>query len=95
VSTNGGGDPLWAHDGGELFFRSPEGDLMSVDVSEDDAGLRVSTPRIVTSRPRSFARGYAVFPDDQRFLFMESDGEESRYILVLNFLEELKSRVPN
>jgi hypothetical protein len=96
VSTDGGRGPQWAHSGRELFFRSPDGDLMVVDVDADPAdGLRLSSPRVLFRRVRNFGANFEIFPDDQSFLVTEPVGEGRQHILVLNFFEELKRRVPN
>jgi serine/threonine-protein kinase len=92
VSSDGGTSRKWAHSGREWFFRSGEGDLMSVDVSAGER-LQLSSPHVVTRRAREVTRNYDAFRDDQSFLFMEDDGEGARFILVLNFFEELKLRV--
>lgn len=57
-------------------------------------GLRMSAPRVVSSRMRDFAFP-DVFPDDQAFLVTEPEGEERRDFIVLNFFEELRRGVPN
>ena len=39
---------------------------------------------------------YDVSPDDQRFVMLRNEGAaDSELVLVLNWLEELKERVPN
>ena len=101
VSTDGGVGPLWSHSGGELFYVS--GDAMiemepELQVLDRDT-LFTIPPEILVSSGTSF---YDVALDDQRFLMgrmYQGGGGESgaapRYILVQNFFEELKERVPN
>jgi serine/threonine-protein kinase len=103
ISLDGGTDPLWAHSGRELFFMDRSRDMLIA------AQLEIDETVTVTSREELFpVTGYewgsgeiqhAVTPDDQSFLFIgdrtlrtEDRGE---LVLVLNFFEELKERVPN
>ncbi len=39
--------------------------------------------------------GYDISPDDQRWVMLKRREDASQLILVENFLEELKERVPN
>ena len=104
VSIDGGIGPLWAHDGGELFYVS--GDAMIAATIETEPEFRVVgrdtqftiPPEILVSSGTPF---YDV-ADDQRFLmgrvFRGGEGESDvgpRYILVQNFFEELRQRVGN
>jgi eukaryotic-like serine/threonine-protein kinase len=43
VSTGGGREPVWSHDGSELFYRE-EQRMMAVSVRESDAGLELGAP---------------------------------------------------
>jgi hypothetical protein len=44
VSTAGGSRPNWRKDGKELFFFSPEQQIMAVDVNQNGASLQLGTP---------------------------------------------------
>ena len=44
VSAGGGNEPLWGPDGGELFYRGPDG-VMVVDVTSDDTFTRRGAPK--------------------------------------------------
>ena len=80
VSTKGGFEPRWRSDGRELFYLSPEGALMTIDVPAGDA-LEPSVPRklfdtgipvegtLAGTRPDYF---YAVAENGQRFLLNEA-----------------------
>jgi eukaryotic-like serine/threonine-protein kinase len=70
VSTQGGQSALWSRDGKELFYLTPQGDLMAVDVTTAPA-FQVSPPRRLfrMAEPRgSIGPQYAVAPGGQRFL---------------------------
>ncbi len=98
VSTSGGSEPLWANGGRELFFKNRNAELMAVSVQTRPAF------RILSSQPLFSVRGYyterlhtsyAVSPDDRSFIFVRQLGpDEGRLVLVLNWFEELKSKVP-
>jgi serine/threonine protein kinase/Tol biopolymer transport system component len=77
VTTRGGYDPRWRADGRELYYLSPEGDVMAVDVQPGDA-FETGTPRKLFStginvttydtQPENF---YNVSADGERFLINE------------------------
>jgi eukaryotic-like serine/threonine-protein kinase len=105
VSTNGGTQPLWARNGQELFYES-RGTLMRVPV-KTGATFERGTPERVFDAPYLVrqpggppGRMYDVSADGQRFLMIKETGEadertpSARIILVQNWFEELKRRVP-
>ena len=71
ISTKGGAQPLWRHDGKELFYQSLDWTLMATPVktsAQFEAGtpqplFKVHTPGILRAR-----RYYAVSQDGQRIL---------------------------
>jgi dipeptidyl aminopeptidase/acylaminoacyl peptidase len=78
VSVNGGSEPVWARDGGELFYR--EGDrMMAARVATDPGGPRVSAPVLLFTG--DFARGTLDSPNfdvtaDGRFIMLQRQGVE-------------------
>ena len=100
VSTSGGSEPLWAHSGRELFYRTSDNNLIAVQVVRDPA-FSLGTQRrlfsVMRYKPDAFHRAYDVARDDQRFLMIRQEvGEdEGELILVLNWLEEVKRQVGN
>ena len=98
VSTAGGRYPVWAPDGGEVFFLQGT-QLMAVPV-QTDASFTSQTPEVLFEAPYFFGapgRNYDVAPDG-RFLMVKTSsqpGESAPDItVVLNWFEELKERVP-
>ncbi|HXC33267.1 MAG TPA: protein kinase [Verrucomicrobiae bacterium] len=98
ISTDGGMEPRWAHDG-EIFYRSgPK--LMAVQTK--------LTPSFSADKPKMLFEGayiptlqtmanYDVTPDGRRFLMVKAneDAESGQQInVVLNWFEELKQKVP-
>lgn len=94
VSTKGGLRPKWRADGKELFYITPEGKLMAVEIrggSTFEAGVPnllfdVANARSLTGTP------YDVAPDGQRFLFLSGrvDANPSSIAVVLNWTSDLK-----
>jgi Tol biopolymer transport system component len=80
VSTEGGGQPKWRGDGRELFYVSPDGQLMAVDVRMSDGRMEVGLP--VALFPGVIADAirdhYAVTADGQRFLVPMPVGNETK-----------------
>lgn len=86
ISTNGGTDPVWRHDGGEIFYRS--GDSMMAVTITDPVKLAVSKPAVLwqghylagvgascgMSGPTS--ANYDVTADGKRFLMIEDKAQD-------------------
>jgi hypothetical protein len=101
VSTGGGTEPLWNRNGRELFYRSGNR-MMAVDVATE--------PTFSAGKPRMLFEGaylssvfplvgvtYDASPDGQRFLMIretEQTTSATQIIVVQNWFEELKRRVP-
>jgi Tol biopolymer transport system component len=86
VSTEGGGQALWRGDGKELFYLSPGGKLMAVDVRPGAASIEVGLPRplfdVGQYQPDLF--DYAPSADGQRFLVkVPVDDSPARQIHVV------------
>ena len=95
VSTEGGFSPRWSRDGRELFYR--DGAHLMVVAVGGGKGLAVGRPRPLfkDSIPPWLNGGYDVSPDGERLLTMEIEEEGAkRIVVVLNWFEELKRRVP-
>jgi serine/threonine-protein kinase len=99
----GGSRPIWARTGRELFFVSA-GAVMSVPVTATPT-LTFGKPNKVIDGPyfldpTAESRPYDASADGQRFLMFKQDSGagdpqgSSRFVVVLNWLEELKQRVP-
>jgi Tol biopolymer transport system component len=88
VSRDGGGQPKWRGDGKELFYLSPDGRLLAVDVREGTSGPAVGLPNVLVPADRAVAQiwgggDYAVTADGQRFLVKTRVEEDDRRIHVL------------
>jgi len=79
ASVSGGGQPKWRGDGRELFYLSPDGALMAVDVRKGATGPDLGIPTVLVSARALGAvvegpdfDDYAVTADGQRFLVKRS-----------------------
>lgn len=93
VSTNGGRQPKWRGDGREVFYVTPRGQLMAVDVKESNGRPEFGLPEpLFNAGVSSFLYDqYAVTGDGQRFLvitpFFEAGAQS--FQVVLNWPELL------
>ncbi len=103
ISNGGGVEPVWAHNGRELFFRNRATNEIAVatfSTTENSFELGSVTP--LFRMPGIFYSGgrprvYDVALDDQSFLTtrpVDTETAATSVILVLNFFEELKRLVP-
>ena len=75
ISNDGGVQPLWRHDGRELFYLSPRGQMMAVAIKTDPAEFGAPRHLFDTRLNPSSALGeYGVTPDGERFLALEPVG---------------------
>jgi serine/threonine protein kinase len=93
LSIDGGLLPQWRNDGREIFFLSPDGMLMSVDIrlgSQIEVGVPKPLFKIVEGGPHTYL--YAASGDGQRFLAAEDaqKGQPAPFMVVVNWTAELK-----
>lgn len=84
VSFDGGQQPTWRRDGKELFFQTPNRELVVVDVDTREA-FTMGKPRVLLETQQ--LASYAVSANGQRFLFsvpVES-GTNAPIVVVLNW----------
>ncbi len=94
VSTEGGTEPMWAHSGRELFYKSAL-NLMAAEVRTDPSfAVRARRPlfRVGQFFNNVWHARYDVLPDDQGFIMIQTssgiDGLET--IVVRNWLAEME-----
>ncbi len=99
ISSGGGNVALWARGGRELFYRNGNS-MMSVSVQTTPAFSAGNPRKLFEGYNFGFGRSYDVSRDGQRFLMIKDNlsGDQSTttasMVVVLNWLEELKQRVP-
>jgi serine/threonine-protein kinase len=92
ISREGGRFARWARNGREIFFMN--GDKMMSAAVQTEATFRAETPRLLF---QASVDDYDVAPDGQHFLMLkpaEATGSPTELNLALNWLDELKRRVP-
>jgi eukaryotic-like serine/threonine-protein kinase len=110
ISPTGGTRPAWARSGRELFYLDGSGLLTSVAVQVNATSFTAGTPARILNTPYhagSSSRGYDlraydVSTDGQRFLMIKdvpsadpkSTAPAASMVVVVNWLEELKARLP-
>jgi serine/threonine-protein kinase len=97
VSIGGGTEPLWSHNGRELFFRDAAGNLVAVEVKTNPTfSIGRSTVLFPAGEYRSYegSQQYAVSADDSRFLMIRpvAGTGADKLIVVQNWVEELRSK---
>jgi eukaryotic-like serine/threonine-protein kinase len=103
VSSDGGTEPQWAHDGKSLFYRNGAGEMIAVDVTPGPtftAGAHHPLFNASAYAANFQTRLYAVTPDDRHFIMvrLEAPGGTSgaaapRLVLVRNWLSELRAKL--
>jgi serine/threonine-protein kinase len=91
VSLQGGSEPVWAHNGRELFYRAGDS-LMVASVTRSPAFAVAGRRRLFTG---TFLNGgafreYDVAPDDQHFVMITGEVGQSTLLGVQNMFERLK-----
>jgi len=93
----GGGEPVWAPDGSELFYRN--GDRMMIVSVQKDPTFNASEPKALfvgsylsSGGPSGF-QYYDVSPDGKRFIMIKGEVSGGEINVVLNWFEELKRLV--
>ncbi|HLZ26345.1 MAG TPA: hypothetical protein VKV73_03405, partial [Chloroflexota bacterium] len=104
VSSAGGVKPTWAPSERELFYLDPNGALMAVAVQSTSTFNHGDPTKLFGAPYYQPLRGrvYDVSRDGQKFLMIKdapSGGERAsapdNLVVVLDWVEELKARVPS
>jgi eukaryotic-like serine/threonine-protein kinase len=95
ISTAGGAEPMWRHDGKELYYLTPDEKLMAVDVDTGSSAFHAGIPKELFQTqlvPLSYWRNiYRPSADGQRFLMLTPAGSRHEPItVVLNWQALLK-----
>lgn len=110
VSPGMGAAPRWSRDGDEIFFATAGGGLFSVSVETEPTFRVLSVQNVIEFQAATNTRvlaspftskWYEPSPDGERFLFARSVGSddesqpiEPQLVLIQNFYEELRRRLP-
>jgi serine/threonine-protein kinase len=103
ISSEGGRQPVWSRDGGELFYRDFAGAVMASPVTLDPTFVPGRAVKVfdgsayIGGGAQGGGRTYDVSPDGSRFLMVKAgsaDQAPASLVVVLNWFEELKRLVP-
>ena len=105
ISVNGGRQPMWSHNGQEIFYRDFEGGLQAAAVEISPTFKPGQVTRLFPNKGYAGAgmyggaRTFDVSQDGRRFLMLKqqqpgSGATASSVVVVLNWFEELKRAVP-
>lgn len=88
VSNDGGGTPLWARDGKQLFYLSPDGEAMAVDVNTTGI-FQAGVPKALFKVPPGVIF-WDISPDGKRFLIVAPSNTAAaaaplKFTVVLNW----------
>jgi hypothetical protein len=97
VSIGGGANPLWAPDGGSIYY-TKEQKMMRVIV-ENAETMQLGRPQLIFELPFQSDdwRSYDIAPDGNRFLMAfanNQSGRGSKIVVVKNFFGELDRLAP-
>jgi serine/threonine protein kinase len=96
ISPDGGAQPIWRHDGKELFYLAPDNTAMAVAVREGPTTVEFGTPQRLFQAPiavlpaRQPSWTWDVNPDGQRFLAILARDDDAPLTLVTNWRADLK-----
>jgi DNA-binding winged helix-turn-helix (wHTH) protein len=99
ISLGGGSEPQWRADGRELFYLSPDGTLMSVDIQTSGNDVQVSRRRALFRTPIPISgelnmrrNHYVPTADGQRFLMNAADEDDRSIRVLVNWKRLLRER---
>ena len=103
VSENGGDDPFWSPDGNTLYYSLGDGvggRFKAARIQRNPVPVVLSTDSLFWALVGEPTPGSGLHPDGDRFILAQDASNvgasvPDRLILVQNFFEELKARVPN
>jgi eukaryotic-like serine/threonine-protein kinase len=107
VSIKGGVSPIWAPNGTELFYFSEDDSSVTAVAVETEQAFSAATPTKLFSRVPYRGGGSTpgtpgdIHPDGKRFLMLKlpsaapsAPAGARKFTIVLNWIDELKQRVP-
>ena len=102
ISINGGIEPCWSHDGKILYYSTKRGTEIYRTSFSDKPQLVIGHPELFLENDnwsdynggRMHYRNYDISPDGDRFIIGQSKSKEKhQFIIVHNWLEELKAKL--
>ena len=101
ISSGGGNFPIWSRNGRELFYTTPQNQIMVVSYTAKGATFTADRPRLWSDhRFANFvtSKNYDLAPDGKRFAVLEvpesEQKPETHVNVLLNFFDEVRRRAP-
>jgi serine/threonine-protein kinase len=103
ISTGGGWNPVWSSRRAELFYSTPDTQIMVTSYSVSGGSFRHDKPRVLPDsrfnrRPGPLSRSFDVHPDGDRFVLAKvpaSEAKRDHIIFFYNFFDELRRLAPS
>ena len=95
ISMGGGDRPVWSRTGRTLFYRNNHG-IMAVSYAANDGVFLSEKPRLWSAK-NDLGNYFDPAPDSKRFAVLQPDADQTgseHVILLQNFLDELRRRIP-
>jgi Tol biopolymer transport system component len=97
ISASGGRSPRWRRDGKEIFYLSPDNQMMAAEVEERGNGIEARPPQAlfraaVPSVSAISLSPYDVAPDGKKFVINTLSEQNRPLTLVVNWTANLKQR---
>ena len=92
ISASGGHSPRWRRDGKEIFYLSPDNQMMAVGVEERGNSIEVQRVQpLFRTTVAAFFSPYDVTPDGKKFVINTANVQNNPLTLVVNWT----ARLPN
>ena len=101
ISTGGGTNPAWSLKRPELFYGTPDHQIMVTSYATSGGSFRAEKPRLLSDtrfEPRAAGPSFDVHPDGNRFVLARAAADTQSRLnhvtLMFNFFDELRRMVP-
>jgi eukaryotic-like serine/threonine-protein kinase len=91
VSSGAGGEPQWAHNGHELFYRTSTAMMSATVRTTGEFAVLDRKVLFQDSFLRQNTLLYDVMPDDQHFLMLKGDNTDRQLLVVMNWISEVRA----
>ena len=97
ISIQGGTDPVWSSKNAEVFYATPDHQIMTASYSVSSGAFQAEKPRGVPNSqfsPRVVGRSFDLHPDGERFALVKAaavGAKRNHVTLIFNFFEELRT----
>ncbi len=100
VSTDGGSEPRWSHDGRELFYRNADGEMIAASITPGSTFSAGRHTRLFSARAywnNDTAHYYAISLDGRTFFMVRNTGPEAsvagHLMLVEHWFQEVAAKM--